>query len=138
MFITHKAFKLPIQFGGEETYWRNVELTLRTPLYLVTTEDPKEPVSRDFLLGSESDLTNFIMNRPAGRSIGMSLVLPPGASGADAWQMIPIRRVERQQRDDGGRAEVILTAKDGRRYGGSAEAQADELEGPLVPMAEFA
>jgi hypothetical protein len=110
VFVTHPAFKLPVQFGGVEINWRSVELAIRASLFLVTTRDPNEEVARDFFLGSEGDLAQFIERKPAGEPVSLSLMLCPGFSSTGSWQIVPIQRVDRLRRDDGQQARMVVGA----------------------------
>jgi hypothetical protein len=138
MFVTHPSFRLPVQFGGPEVNWRSVELAIRASMFLVTTRDPREETARDFFLGSEGDLTQFIEDKPAGEPVGLALMLCPGFSTTGTWQIVPIRRVDRVKQETGRRAGLVFTAEDGRRYAGFPAEPVTEFDGPLVPLAAFA
>lgn len=139
MFVTHPAFKLPVQFAGVEINWRSVEVAIRASFFMLTTKDTDDGVARDFFLGTEADLTQFIERKPVGQPVSLSLMLCPGFSQNGSWQVVPIRRVDREERAAAGeRATLVFTAENGHRYSGFPAERVNEFEGNLVPMMAFA
>lgn len=138
MFVTHPSFKLAVQFDGDAVNWRSIEVAIRATLFLVTTKEPKEAVTRDFFLGCEPDLVQFLEKQPAGRTVSVSLVQSPGFSSTGGWQIVPIQRVDRKLGDGSRYQQLVLTDFSGKRYSGFPAEAIASSPGPLECMAEFA
>ncbi|TAK97749.1 MAG: hypothetical protein EPO09_03380 [Aquabacterium sp.] len=67
MFMTHAALEQAVPLSmlpPGARVWRTVELSLRSPWFLVVVEDPLEEVIRDLLLSSEVELEELIQACP--------------------------------------------------------------------------
>jgi hypothetical protein len=138
MFATYEPFKFPLQFDNESTIWRGIEIMLNTPWLLAAAFDDVEGVPRTFLLQGTFDLLQFLESPVIGRLTGVRLVLPPDLSPTCDWTFVPIWRIERELRSsDGAIPSVVLTARDGRRYGGFPIAPTQRDDADLAPLVEL-
>lgn len=119
MFITHDAFRHPLQIEPEATIWQAVEIGWRVPLLMATLREHDEPVDREFLLFQEELLMRLIRKDVGGDLVAVHIVSPPAWSGVDTWTLQPLTKI---QRDDGAAItappRLYLTGKDHRVYSG--------------------
>ena len=138
MFATHEPFKLPFQLDEDSTIWRGIEVMMNAPWLLVTIEDEVEEVTRTFLLTGMNDLLGFVENSTMGRLTGVKAVIPPRLSPTRDWAFLSICRIERELRSvDGALPSAVLTATDGRRYGGFLIQPIERDDSDLILLVEL-
>lgn len=137
MFVTHGAFKHPMQLEGNSTLWTSIEVALHWPWYVATVQAPNEHVRRTFALGTNDDLLLFAEQAPLGPLVALQLVLPPNDKRTDSWQLIPIVAVERYAEAVGVAPLAVVTSTDGKRYGGVPLAQMEAPKAGLTSLIRF-
>lgn len=137
MFVTHTAFKHPLQPNSNSTLWTSVEVVLHWPWYIATLCTPHGSNLRTFALGRTDDLLLFAEKAPAGRLISLLLVLPAEQDGTVTWRSVPIVRIARYEEAPGVSPCAVVTAFDGAQYGGVPVAKIQMADEDLEPLIEF-
>lgn len=118
MFATHPTLKSSIQLDHVWTSWRAVEATVHWSMYIVTFKDGHEADDRTFFVGGTNDLLDFISRTPFGKIVAMTLLVSPSFSESLNWEAISIAFVDKVQPTDDHLPLALLTAEDGRLFGG--------------------
>lgn len=138
MFSTYEAFKHPLQMERNSTVWSAVELTLISPLFLVSSVREEDASTRVFLLHGTQELLAFATQLPSGRLVGLQLLQPPRSSERKAWTVVTMREILFQrQPPDGSIATAAAVSQEGILYGGFPINVLEGDPGPLVPLASF-
>jgi hypothetical protein len=137
MFATYETLKLPVQFGDGSTTWRGVEVILGWPWLLATLEDG-EVDDRTFLLQDADDLLRLVESSNTMELTGVRIVLPPAVSSTSDWAFVSVCRIERELKSfDDSAPGVVLTSRDGRRYGGFPIGQIERADSDLTLLVDL-
>lgn len=135
MFSTYEAFRLPLQLDRQSTTWSAVELTVRTPHFLLTTVTDDDDLPRTFLLNGTGELLAFA-KEPAWQIADLNVLQPPRWSGCSEWALVPMREVLLQEAPpDGSIPSAVARAVNGTLFGGFPVEPLKGDQGPLSPLA---
>lgn len=127
MFATHLPFRHPTRLEHPASVWHAIEVVAPIPRYIATVRHADAKTERTFLLSGGDELLALSRNRYLGALVDLQLLLPPGRSPTQTWQLVALVRVAAGGSDQ---SSVFVTAADGGTYGGRPIGPVDA---PRVP-----
>lgn len=119
MFQTNDSFKHPVQFEGDETLWRAVEVLTSKPHYIARVHDPIEDAARTFVLSEAADVVSIAEQGFLGRLLALHLLLPPAPdNAAKNWQCIRVKTIGKSFSNEPVSINLVLCDEHGIQWSG--------------------
>lgn len=118
MFVTSEPFRNSFQLTPGCGTWRAIESRLHWSMYIVTVKGRQGHSQRTYLLSGACELLDFVPRSDIGVVTALSILISPTLSKDGTWEIAPIIYIDRIHTPEDPLPYVLLTAKDGRRFGG--------------------